>query len=411
MKKSRKKRKLKRIWKFMFVLILLFAGYTFLNYNLNIDLIGDKDIYLNIDDKYFENGYDASFFTKKLDDVKVSDNIDSSKNGKYYVKYKVKYLFLNKEVIRNVFVNDSESPLITLVGNNYIYLDKDEKYVEPGYEANDNIDGDLTNKVKVKSNVKEGTIGKYEIEYSVTDSSNNKSSVKRIVEVSDDSLLTASVEEFRLSGHFSDVILEYEDKEYDYFKDTIFLGDSNTVFLYQRGEYVPAQRVWGRSNLNIAQINSSTFTLFENKKNVTLKEALDTYKPKYLIVTTGIDAALHMEKDEYIKEVEKFVTFMEENYSDVQVIFSATFPVYYGTVSDVLHMPTINEYNYYLAKICHEHKLNFINFADEVKNDKGVADEKYFICTEFADCGFHLNDEGKEKYIDYLKHLNLGRKL
>ena len=44
----------------------------------------------------------------------------------------------------------------------------------PTFNASDNIDGDITSKVKVHSNIDIKKVGNYNITYSVTDSSNNE---------------------------------------------------------------------------------------------------------------------------------------------------------------------------------------------------------------------------------------------
>ena len=60
-------------------------------------------------------------------------------------------------------------------------MDFNTKYLEPGFKAVDNYDGDLTNKVSIKNNVNEKKAGTYEIKYKVKDSSGNVSVKKRKV--------------------------------------------------------------------------------------------------------------------------------------------------------------------------------------------------------------------------------------
>ena len=410
---SRKRtRKRKRILKtkyifillgIIFVLFLYFSLYFF----INIKLIGDKDIYLNYGNKYFENGYSADVFGIKLKNVSVINNVDEKKLGSYQVTYAVKFLGIKKKVNRNIHVVDKEKPKLELVGEQVIYLNLYAKYNELGFKAVDNVDGDITDKVKVEGSVNSNEVGSYKITYTVSDSSKNKVSLSRQVDVTAGSLLTASVKDFRLKGYFEDVTLKYENKEYDYFKDTVFVGDSNTTFLYSFGRYIDAHQTWGRNNLNIAQINASNFTVFSEGRNYTLKAALDKFKPKYVIICPGINAALYMNKDVYINELNKFIDFMNTNYKDINYAFVSIFPITTGTL-DLSYQVNINKFNYYLAEVCHNRGVNFINFADEVKADSGYANGNYFECTTKLNCGFHLNTAGKNKYIDYIKHLNLG---
>ena len=403
-----KKKKLKTKYKFLLIMIAIFLVTFFsMNFLFNIILIGDKDIYLNVNSSYFENGYKATFFGKKLK-VDVKNNIDNTSLGDYKVTYTANLLNFKKSVIRNVHVVDNEKPVITLNGDNIIYLNKDSKYEEPGYEITDNYDKDINSKIKVTNNIDETKAGKYEVVYEAIDSSKNKAKVVRTVEVLDDSALTSSIKDFTLKGLFTKTTLTYEENEYNYFNDTIFLGDSNTSFLYLKGKHISAYQTWARNNLNIAQMNSSTFETYENRQNTVLNDALTKYKPKYLIVCPGINAGLYMQKDVFLRELQKFYDNIKLNYKDTKIIFSAIFPINDGTLNKA-SQKNINILNYYLARFCYENNINFIDFTNEIKDNEGYADVSLFECTDELNCNFHLNEEGRNKYIDYIKHLDLGK--
>lgn len=405
---KKKKLKLKTKYKFLLIIIAIFLVTFFsMNFLFNIILIGDKDIYLNVNSSYFENGYKATFFGKKLK-VDVKNNIDNTSLGDYKVTYTANLLNFKKSVIRNIHVVDNEKPVITLNGDNIIYLNKDSKYEEPGYEITDNYDKDINSKIKVTNNIDETKAGKYEVVYEVIDSSKNKAKVVRTVEVLDDSALTSSIKDFTLKGLFTKTTLTYEENEYNYFNDTIFLGDSNTSFLYLKGKHISAYQTWARNNLNIAQMNSSTFETYENRQNTVLNDALTKYKPKYLIVCPGINAGLYMQKDVFVRELQKFYDNIKLNYKDTKIIFSAIFPINDGTLNKA-SQKNINILNYYLARFCYENNINFIDFTNEIKDNEGYADVSLFECTDELNCNFHLNEEGRNKYIDYIKHLDLGK--
>ena len=405
---KKKKLKLKTKYKFLPIIIAIFLVTFFsMNFLFNIILIGDKDIYLNVNSSYFENGYKATFFGKKLK-VDVKNNIDNTSLGDYKVTYTANLLNFKKSVIRNIHVVDNEKPVITLNGDNIIYLNKDSKYEEPGYEITDNYDKDINSKIKVTNNIDETKAGKYEVVYEAIDSSKNKSKVVRTVEVLDDSALTSSIKDFTLKGLFTKTTLTYEENEYNYFNDTIFLGDSNTSFLYLKGKHISAYQTWARNNLNIAQMNSSTFETYENRQNTVLNDALTKYKPKYLIVCPGINAGLYMQKDVFVRELQKFYDNIKLNYKDTKIIFSAIFPINDGTLNKA-SQKNINILNYYLARFCYENNINFIDFTNEIKDNEGYADVSLFECTDELNCNFHLNEEGRNKYIDYVKHLDLGK--
>lgn len=79
---------------------------------------------------------------------------------------------------------DKEKPVITLLGNNPLTIDRYTAYTEPGFTAIDNKDGNITSKVVVTGKVDTAVVGSYTISYTVADMAGNKDSVTRTVIVS-----------------------------------------------------------------------------------------------------------------------------------------------------------------------------------------------------------------------------------
>ena len=82
-----------------------------------------------------------------------------------------------------IIYEDKEKPKITLKGDKTIYLLKGEEYQELGYTATDNCLGNITDQVKVTSNVNINKSGKYTISYTVSDDLKNTTKVTRTVYV------------------------------------------------------------------------------------------------------------------------------------------------------------------------------------------------------------------------------------
>jgi hypothetical protein len=82
---------------------------------------------------------------------------------------------------------DTIPPIITLAGPNpqTIEAHTGSHYMDPGFTATDDVDGDLAAKVIVSGTVEEARVGTYVLTYSVTDSSGNVTQVFRIVNVVD----------------------------------------------------------------------------------------------------------------------------------------------------------------------------------------------------------------------------------
>ena len=87
------------------------------------------------------------------------------------------------QVVRKIVYDDPIAPEIKLNGGKTITLLQGKKYIESGFTAKDNCDGDLTEKVTVTGNVDVNTPGNYILQYSVIDAYNNLTTVSRTVQV------------------------------------------------------------------------------------------------------------------------------------------------------------------------------------------------------------------------------------
>lgn len=149
---------------------LVYGSYLFLWLNINFSNSYKQKINLGepyqLDQmKYFDKVLDKSTY-------QTSGVVDSNKVGTYKIKYKVNFLFL--KFIKNKYVEvvDNTLPTISLKGEDIVYLCPNQNYEELGFNATDNYDGDLTNKVAIS---KEENDHEILIKYVIKDSSNNTS--------------------------------------------------------------------------------------------------------------------------------------------------------------------------------------------------------------------------------------------
>ena len=84
------------------------------------------------------------------------------------------------EEFLKLWTNKDVKAIITLKGDAVVQTKNIENYREPGYEALDSYDGDLTWKVQRKCVPDEFEVGKYIFIYSVSDSSGNTATIERI---------------------------------------------------------------------------------------------------------------------------------------------------------------------------------------------------------------------------------------
>ena len=110
----------------------------------SISLKGKNIIELKVGQRYKEPGYRATYlFQNKDKDVSVTGHVDENKLGSYKIKYDLKFGLFKTTEFRIVNVVDKEKPNIVLKGNSNACPGKE--YIEEGYEAIDNYDGNISN--------------------------------------------------------------------------------------------------------------------------------------------------------------------------------------------------------------------------------------------------------------------------
>jgi len=146
-----------------------------------IELVSNPDYFTSPIATYVEEGFTA---TDDYDGDITSSVIREEKDG--VVTYTVEDSSGNKTTVtRTIVYKDVVLPTIQITGEANMTICVGAEYVEPGYVANDDCDGDITSKVTVEGTVDYNTLGTYTLKYKVLDSYNNVCEVTRTVNVAD----------------------------------------------------------------------------------------------------------------------------------------------------------------------------------------------------------------------------------
>ena len=161
---------------FFLLIIAIFILVKTNRYHLELS-IPEKEIYLeyNVDELPEVTAlYKGSIFHRKGTpiDVTMEGYVDLKKPGTYEIAYTADYMNMKLSESRTFIVQDTMAPVIELVSKPEHYTSPAGAYVEEGYTATDNYDGDITEKVIVKES--DGIVT-----YTVTDSSGNVATAER----------------------------------------------------------------------------------------------------------------------------------------------------------------------------------------------------------------------------------------
>ena len=84
---------------------------------------------------------------------------------------------------REIRYHDTQAPTIVLKGAADIFMHVGEVFEDPGAEANDNAEGNISDKIQVDGSVDTAREGVYKLRYSVSDRSGNTANAERTVTV------------------------------------------------------------------------------------------------------------------------------------------------------------------------------------------------------------------------------------
>ncbi|MEO9511096.1 MAG: immunoglobulin-like domain-containing protein [Flavobacteriaceae bacterium] len=153
-----------------------------------ITIIGENPLTIDQYSEYIEQGAVALDDTDGniTDNIVITGEVDVNVPGSYEVTYTVPdEAGSSASIIREVIVEDTTAPEITIIGDNPLTIKQYSEYTELGATAFDNTDGDISDRIEITSTVALNVAGSYEVTYSVSDAAGNATSIIREVIVED----------------------------------------------------------------------------------------------------------------------------------------------------------------------------------------------------------------------------------
>ena len=202
--------------------------------------------------------YGNAFFKKDVNH-NYKGNIDINKLGKYQIKYYYTYKKNKYILTQTVYVKDLEKPVLNIEGEELKYC-PNGKLKTYNYSANDNVDGDITSKVKVE--LKDNNII-----FSVDDSSGNNTIAKRKAASNDN-------ESPKLTLNGNQYITIY--------KDTFYKDQGATAVDDCDGDLTSSINVYGNVDVSKAGIYVIKYSVKDSSNNMSTIERKVTVKERYI---------------------------------------------------------------------------------------------------------------------------------
>ncbi len=165
----------------LLIIILIILSLTKSKTSYFVSLDGSENMTIYKGSSYNEPGYKGYDNKGRTYDVKVTGSVDTGKVGTYEITYSLQNITKTRTV--KVMEVPDNPTIIHLNGSKSISLKVGEKYEEPGYNAIDYVDGDLTKNVKVTGSVDTSKAGIYRLIYSVVNSKGVTTSDTRVISV------------------------------------------------------------------------------------------------------------------------------------------------------------------------------------------------------------------------------------
>ncbi len=191
---------------------------------------------------------------------------------------------------------------------------------------------------------------------------------------------------------------ETADAGESYQKETLFIGDSNTVRLYANG-LISLQQFCAKEGIGThAALTEGIVTFKKDNNSYTIAQAVAKMKPRRVVIMLGTNDN-GMAVDEFIANYTALVQAIQESYPYTDIIVNTVPPVP-ANHSNYPNMDQtkIDDFNMALLSMCEQMGLKFLNTAEVLKDANGYGREDYYQSGDI-----HLTSAGLKALLSYLR--------
>ena len=203
---------------------------------------------------------------------------------------------------------------------------------------------------------------------------------------------------YQINETSSALLPETADAGEDYQKETLFIGDSNTVRLYANG-LVSLQQFCAKEGIGThAALTEGIVTFKKDNNSYTIAQAVAKMKPRRVVIMLGTNDN-GMAVEEFINNYTALVQAIQESYPYTDIIVNTVPPVP-ANHSNYPNMDQtkIDDFNMALLSMCEQMGLKFLNTAEVLKDANGYGREDYYQSGDI-----HLKPAGLKALLSYLR--------
>ena len=203
---------------------------------------------------------------------------------------------------------------------------------------------------------------------------------------------------YQVNTQSAALLTETADAGEAYLSDTLFLGDSNTVRLYNNG-LITLQQFCAKEGIGIQTALSEPLVTFRGTdQRYTMAQAVAMMKPRRVVITLGTNDN-GMEVETFIGYYTQLVQEIQASYPYTDIIVNTVPPV----PQDHSNYPStsqekIDDFNMALLTMCENLGVKFLNSAEVLKDPAtGFGLDDYYISGDI-----HLKSSGLKAMLNYL---------
>lgn len=203
---------------------------------------------------------------------------------------------------------------------------------------------------------------------------------------------------YQIDNASTALLTETADAGTDYLNDTLFLGDSNTVRLYNNG-LISLQQFCAKEGIGTqVALNEGIVTFKRDSNHYTIPQAVAMMKPRRVVMTFGTNDT-GMEVPDFIAHYTALIQAIQQSYPYTDIIVNTVPPVP-ADHSNYPHMDQakIDDFNMALLDLCEQLGVRFLNSAEALKGSDG-----YGIADYYTSGDIHLKSAGLKAVLNYLR--------